>query len=104
VPEAIFTSARLVATQAEDGDLDALLAVRLSNPERLRRTEGSAGQPGRYDRGMLERDLLIAAFDPERKLLALRLRGDRAGAGGPVIGLVDLLVTKVLLELAYLAP
>jgi RimJ/RimL family protein N-acetyltransferase len=93
VPEALFTSARLVATPAEDGDLDALLAVRLSNPERLLRTEGLAGQPGRYDRGLVERDLLMAAFDPERELLALRLRG--AGASGPVIGLVDLLVTNL---------
>jgi hypothetical protein len=36
-----------------------VLDVYLSNPAYLELTEGSGGEPGRYDRGMLERDFAI---------------------------------------------
>jgi hypothetical protein len=55
---------RLLAAEPEEDDLQALLAVRLSNPEYLTRTEGSAGGTGAYDRAMLERDVAVAAMDP----------------------------------------
>jgi RimJ/RimL family protein N-acetyltransferase len=77
---------RLVATTVDADDIDALLTVRLSNPDRLLHTEGSAGQPGRYDRGMLERDLSIADADPAREALTVRRIDD-----GTVIGLIDVL-------------
>jgi RimJ/RimL family protein N-acetyltransferase len=78
---------RMILRPATEQDLDALLEVRLSNPERLARTDSSAGEPGRYDRGMLERDFAVAGFDPDRRLMSVWDRRD-----GTVIGLVDFLV------------
>lgn len=81
------TTRRLVLRSATEDDLDAMLEIRQSNPDRLARTEGSAGQSGHYDRGMLERDFAVAALDINRRLVAVC-----DGAGGGVIGLVDLLL------------
>ena len=77
---------RLSISAVDADDLDELLAVRLSNPERLLRTEGSAGEAGFYDLGMLERDAMVAAMDSSRHFAAVR------GPDGRVIGLLDLLV------------
>src|SRR5688500_20033467 len=77
---------RHVVTTEDTDYNDALLAVRLSNPDRVMYTEGSAGQPGRYDRQMLERDLSIAEADPAREALTVRRLDD-----GTVIGLIDVL-------------
>jgi hypothetical protein len=52
-------TADLVITEINDEDLDAVVAVPRSNPERLARTEGTESGPGDYDRGMLERDLAV---------------------------------------------
>jgi RimJ/RimL family protein N-acetyltransferase len=101
VPEVTFSSARLLASPVQYGDLDDVLAVRLSNPERLARTEGPAGEPDKYDREMLERDLMIIAVEPTRDFLTLRVRDSADGGAdgdggppGPVIGIVDLVVTN----------
>jgi RimJ/RimL family protein N-acetyltransferase len=77
-------TARLVLEPAGDDDLPGLLDVYLSNPEYLAMTEGSGGEPGHYDLGMLERDVAIARMTPGRRLLALRLR-----ATGRIVGLLD---------------
>ncbi len=78
---------RLVITEAVDNDVDALLAVALSNPEFTGHQEGSAGEPGRFDRGMLERDLAVASVDPARQPLML---GDRTD-DGRAVGWVEVL-------------
>jgi len=69
----LFATRRLTAVPAAGCDLDALLEVYTSNPETLATTEGSAGEPGRYDRGMLERDLWMAELEPGRTAAALVL-------------------------------
>jgi RimJ/RimL family protein N-acetyltransferase len=68
----------------EEADLDGLLGVYLSSPEVLAVTEGSAGEPGRYDRGMLERDVWMSQLDPLRHTHGLFLRGT-----GACVGVID---------------
>lgn len=80
----MFATERLDARPVEEADLDGLLAVYLSHPEVLAVTEGSAGEAGRYDRGMLERDLWISELDPARHTVGLFLR-----AGGACVGVLD---------------
>ncbi|MDQ3944947.1 MAG: GNAT family N-acetyltransferase [Actinomycetota bacterium] len=79
-------TADLVISALDDDDLDAIVAVRRSNPERLARTEGTERGPGDYDRAMLERDLAVAAWDRGRAVVCVRLRGD-----GTLVGYADLL-------------
>ena len=67
----------------EEADLDGLLAVYLSHPEVLAVTEGSAGEAGHYDRGMLERDLTLAQMTPGRHMLSV------ISKDGGVIGVLD---------------
>lgn len=69
-----FRTDRLEVVEVGEDDLDDLLAARLSNPAYLELTEGSAGVAGHYDRGMLERDLTVAALEPGRHTAAVRLR------------------------------
>lgn len=76
----------LVLDEIEPSDVDAIVAVRSSNPDRLARTEGSEAGAGHYDRDMFERDLMIAGLDPARVMLSARLRADRR-----VVGYVDVL-------------
>lgn len=76
---------RLVLSDVGPSDVEGLLAVALSNPAFLATHEGSDGEPGRYDRPMLERDLAMADLDPLRHVLAVR-RHD-----GEVVGWADLL-------------
>lgn len=79
-----FETVRLRVRGAEAGDLDDLLAVYTSNPAYLALTEGSHGEPGRYDRGMLERDFMLAQMTPGRHMLSV-ITKDGAGA----IGVLD---------------
>ena len=71
----------LVLTELESTDLGEVLAVRRSNPDRLARTEGSAGEAGAYDLAMLERDLSVAVPDPARHVLVARAWTDRMAVG-----------------------
>jgi RimJ/RimL family protein N-acetyltransferase len=73
VTQPVYETPRLQVVEAASVDLESLLEVYLSNPRTLAVTEGSAGEPGRYDRGMLERDLWIAGMEPERTAAALML-------------------------------
>jgi len=97
-----FTTERLSITEATEDDIDGLLAVALSNPDFTGHHGGSAGDPGRFDRHMLERDLAVAWVDPARHPLVLRERtgdGDAVGwaevlddhprDGVPWIGLLE---------------
>lgn len=79
---------RLLISEATEDDVEGLLAVALSNPDFTGHHEGSAGEPGRFDRGMLERDLAVAWADPARHPLVLRVKTGR----GDVIGWADVLV------------
>ena len=63
---------RLVIAEATEADVDGLLAVALSNPDFTGHNEGSDGEAGRFDRGMLERDLALAWLDPARHPLVIR--------------------------------
>jgi GNAT superfamily N-acetyltransferase len=71
---------------APDSVLDGLLEVAQSNPDFLATHEGSGGEPGHYDRAMLERDLAVAALDPARHGYALVLADSAA-----VVGWADVL-------------
>jgi GNAT superfamily N-acetyltransferase len=66
----------LVLTDVEPEDLADVLAVRLSNPDRLARTEGRGGDSGAYDLSMLERDVTVALADPARHILVARTRAE----------------------------
>lgn len=68
---------RLVLTEATEDDIDGLLGVALSNPDFTGDHEGAAGEPGLFDRDMLERDLAVAWMDPARHPLVLRHKVDR---------------------------
>jgi RimJ/RimL family protein N-acetyltransferase len=80
----VFSTGRLHVRGVEEADIDGLLEVYLSNPRVIALTEGSAGEPGRYDRGMLERDLWISELDPNRHTAGLFLRD-----GGTCVGVID---------------
>lgn len=80
-------------------DLQGVLGVYVSNPDYLRLTEGSAGEPGRYDIGMLQRDVAVAQATPGRHLQGVYTRdGEPVGVldwleenpadGNPWIGLL----------------
>lgn len=71
-----LTTARLDIEPIDPVDMPALLDVRLSNPDRLLRTEGSGGEAGHLDLDMLQRDALIAGMDPARSLRTVRLRSE----------------------------
>jgi RimJ/RimL family protein N-acetyltransferase len=77
----VFETARLTAAEVEEGDIPELLGVHLSNQAYLDLTEGSGGDPGAYDRGMLERDLTLAAMTPGRHATILRIRLDATCVG-----------------------
>lgn len=78
---------RLVLTEATEDDVDELLAVAVSNPDFTGHHDGSAGEPGQFDRDMLKRDLAVAWRDPARHPLVLRHRTDR----GPAVGWAEVL-------------
>jgi RimJ/RimL family protein N-acetyltransferase len=86
-PREEFETDRLVIRELDGADLEALLPVYTSNPEYLALTEGSAGDPGRYDLGMLERDYAIATTTPGRRMAGVYLK-----PGLEPVGVVDWLV------------
>lgn len=71
-----FETERLVMTEAAEDDVDDLLVVALSNPDFTGDHEGSGGEPGLFDRDMLERDLAVAWMDAARHPLVLRTKCD----------------------------
>jgi GNAT superfamily N-acetyltransferase len=75
-------SQRLVMTEAAEDDVDGLLSVALSNPDFTGDHEASDGEPGRFDRDMLERDLAVAWVDPARHPLVLRAKEEPARVVG----------------------
>ena len=80
----MYATERLGVRGVEEADIDGLLAVYLSNPQVIAVTEGSAGEPGHYDRGMLERDLWMSELDEARHTAGLFLRD-----GGTCVGVID---------------
>jgi len=79
-----FETPRLTAAEVTEDDISELLEVHLSNQAYLDLTEGSGGSAGAYDRGMLERDLMMSAMTPGRHTCVLRLRD-----GGACVGVLD---------------
>ena len=75
---------RLVVRGVRADELGNVLAVYVSNPHYLEITEGSAGEPGRYDRQMLERDFAVAQAMPGRHLSGLFRKSD-----GKLVGVID---------------
>jgi len=59
-----FETERLVIRDLREDDLEAVLPVYTSNPGYLALTEGSGGEPGRYDLDMLELDFVVAQMTP----------------------------------------
>ncbi len=83
----LMRTERLSIAEAVEDDVDALLAVALSNTDFTGHHEGSAGEPGHFDRHMLERDLAVAWMDPARHPLVLR----DITAEGRVVGWAEVL-------------
>jgi RimJ/RimL family protein N-acetyltransferase len=79
-----FPTERLLVRELANDELEEVLAVYTSNPGYLELTEGSGGEPGRYDLGMLARDLALARATLVRHLAALRLREN-----GELVGVLD---------------
>lgn len=79
-----FETDRLVVRGLQADDLEALLAVYMSNPDYLQFTEGSGGEPGRYDIEMLERDVAVAQMTPGRQMAGILLKQT-----GELIGVLD---------------
>ncbi len=80
----MYVTERLDVRGVEEADIAGLLAVYRSNPRIIAVTEGSAGEPARYDRGMLERDLWMSELQPGRHTAGLFLRD-----GGTCVGVLD---------------
>ena len=80
----MYATERLDVRGVEEADIDGLVAVYLSNPQVIAVTEGSAGEPGHYDREMLERDLWMSELDDARHTAGLFLREDAT-----CIGVID---------------
>jgi RimJ/RimL family protein N-acetyltransferase len=80
----MYATERLDVRGVAEADIDGLLAVYLSNPQVIAITEGSAGEAGHYDRGMLERDLWMSELDGARHTAGLFLRD-----GGTCVGVID---------------
>jgi RimJ/RimL family protein N-acetyltransferase len=80
----MYETERLDVRGVEEADIDGLLAVYLSNPQVTAVTEGSGGEPGHYDRDMLERDLWMSELDEARHTVGLFLR-----EGGTCVGVID---------------
>ncbi len=72
--------------ELEPEDLEALLPVYLSNPDFLETHEGSGGEAGAYDLGMLERDWYLGTMQKGHHQLGIFLR-----EGGEPVGWVDYL-------------
>jgi RimJ/RimL family protein N-acetyltransferase len=76
-----FETERLIVRELAADDLEGLLRVYTSNPEYLALTEGSAGEAGRYDLGMLERDFAIAELVPGRRFAGAFLKPELEPVG-----------------------
>lgn len=79
-----FETRRLLVRRLREDDLEAILPVHTSNPDYLELTEGSGGQPGRYDLEMLQRDYVIAQMTPGRCLAGIFLKPT-----GEAVGVLD---------------
>lgn len=78
-----FETERLVVRELSADDLEVLLGVYASNPDYLELTEGSGGEPGRYDLEMLQRDVAVA------RMAGRQLGGICLRQSGELIGVVD---------------
>jgi RimJ/RimL family protein N-acetyltransferase len=78
-----FETERLVIRELREEDLEAVLPVYTSNPGYLALTEGSGGEPGRYDLEMLRRDFVVQ-MTPGRTMAGIFLKG-----GDEPIGVLD---------------
>jgi RimJ/RimL family protein N-acetyltransferase len=70
-----FETDHLVIRELREEDLEAVLPVYTSNAAYLALTEGSGGEPGRYELDMLERDFVVAQMTPGRTMAAIFLKG-----------------------------
>jgi RimJ/RimL family protein N-acetyltransferase len=82
-----FETPRLFVRPLEQSDIEAAFAVHASNPGYLDLTEGTAGDPGRYEQAMFERDFAIAQVTPGRRLSAVCLK-----ESGAVLGVLDFMI------------
>ncbi len=80
-------SVRTIICELAANDLEGALPIYLSNPEFVRRQEGSEGEPGRYDLARWQRDWSIAQYMPGRHMLVAYLKDEQRTP----IGLVDYL-------------
>lgn len=79
-------SERLHIREITADDLPNLLAVYMSNPEVVRRMEGSEGEVGKYDLERWQRDWYVAQLIPGRHQLGCYLKEN-----GEAVGFIDYL-------------
>ena len=77
-------SERLIIREIIAVELPAILPVLVSDPEHLRRQEGSEGEPGRYDLDRWQRDWTIGQMMPGRHMFGSYLK-----SSGEAIGYVE---------------
>jgi RimJ/RimL family protein N-acetyltransferase len=76
-----IASERLVIREITEDDLAVILSVLMSDPEHLRRQEGSEGEPGRYDMERWQRDWSIGQMMPGRHMLGCYLKASQEAIG-----------------------
>lgn len=74
-------SERLIIREIVTDDLPAILPALVSDPEHLRRQEGSEGEPGRYDLERWQRDWAIGQMMPGRHMLGCYVKSSREAIG-----------------------
>jgi RimJ/RimL family protein N-acetyltransferase len=74
---------RLTIRELRDDDLARIFDVYASNAAYLELTSGAAGEPGRFDLAMLERDVAVARAMPGRHVLGIYAKEDEP------VGVVD---------------
>jgi RimJ/RimL family protein N-acetyltransferase len=80
-----LTSARLRIHEALAEDLPNLLPVYLSHPDYVAQSEGSAGEPGRYDLAMLQRDWQV------QRMMGAVMLGIHLAETGEAVGMAGYL-------------
>ena len=74
-------SKRLIICELSENDLETILLVLVSDPEHLRRQEGSESEPGRYDLARWQRDWSIGQMMPGRHMLGCYLKDTNEAVG-----------------------
>ena len=76
-----FATERFTIRELAEDDLPLILDVYASNPAYLSLTEGTGGEPGRFDLDLLRRDVAVARAMPGRHLAGVYSRESEEPVG-----------------------